>query len=108
MEISALFGISVEELLADEESVAIKREVLYESKTEYDMFTAKRIDLHLGGARQVLLTGSDDEKIFVRLLSHSIKTLRQDLKVRIGNSVSYGIGDTATEDFFKSRCRILH
>lgn len=83
MEISALFGISVEELLAGEESVAVKQEPLYESNTEYDMSAIKRIDLHLGGAKQVLLTGSDDEKIFVRLLSHSIETLRQDLKVRI-------------------------
>lgn len=83
MELSAVFGVSVEELLSGEETVAARQEPLYESRTEYDMSGDKRIDLRLGGARRVTVRGSGDEKIIVRLLSRSIKTLRQDIKVRI-------------------------
>ena len=83
MELAALFGVSVEDLLSGEESVAAKQTPAFESKTEYDMSAEKRIDLHLGGANQVHLIGSDDEKILVRLRSHSIETIRQDFKVSI-------------------------
>ncbi len=83
MELAALFGVSVEDLLSGEESVAAKQTPAFESRTEYDMSAEKRIDLHLGGANQVHLIGSDDEKILVRLRSHSIETIRQDFKVSI-------------------------
>ena len=83
MELSALFGITVEELLSGEGNIVVKQEPLYESRTEYDMAGDKRIDMRLGGAKHVLLKGSDDEKILVRLLSRSIETVRQDFKVRI-------------------------
>ena len=43
----------------------------------------KRIDMQLGGAKQILLKGTAEEKLIVRLLSRSIETIRQDIKVRI-------------------------
>ncbi len=83
MELSALFGVTVEELLAAEETIAVKHEPFYESRTEYDIAGNKRIDMQLGGAKQILLKGTAEEKLIVRLLSRSIETIRQDLKVRI-------------------------
>ena len=83
MELSALFGVTVEELLSGEETVAVRQEPVFESRTEYDLTGDKRIDMRLGGARHVLLKGSDDEKMLVRLLSRSIETVQQDFKVRI-------------------------
>ena len=83
LEISALFGISVEGLLSGEEGIAAKQNALYESVTEYDMDGEKRIDLKLGGAKKVVLMGTDDEKIRVRLLSRTIETIKQDFKTRI-------------------------
>ena len=83
MTISALFGISVDELLSEEKSAVERKGYLYESMTEYDIDGIKSFDMKLGGADKVTIIGSDDEKIKVKLASDTLETLKQDFKVKI-------------------------
>lgn len=83
MAVSSLFNISIDELLSNEKSIKKQTDYLFESITEYDMDEQKRCDLKLGGAKQLLLSGYDGEKIRVRLASNTISTLQNDFKVKI-------------------------
>lgn len=87
--IASLFGASIDELLSDEpESPQPRQPVGYpfESVMEYDIAEPKRYDLKLGGARRLVLTGCDGEKLRVRLASHTLPTLQSDFKVRIDDT----------------------
>ena len=81
--ISALFAISIDELLSNERGAKKESDYLYESVTEYDIGELKRYDMDFGGAKQLVLSGYDGEKIHVRLASNALSTLRSDLKVKI-------------------------
>ncbi len=83
MAISALFDISVDELLSNEKGAKKPADYLYESITEYDIDEPKRYDMKFGGAKQITLSGYEEEKIRVRLVSNTIPTLQNDFKVRI-------------------------
>lgn len=81
--ISTLFAISIDELLSDEKGVKQTEEYLFESVTEYDIDKPKRYDMNFGGAKQLVLSGYDGEKIRVRLASNTLVTLQNDFKVKI-------------------------
>lgn len=83
MAISALFDISIDELLCKEKDTKKTSEYLFESVTEYDIAEAKRYDMKFGGAKQLVLSGYDGEKILVRLVSNTLPTLQNDFKVKI-------------------------
>lgn len=83
MAISALFEISIDELLSNERGAKKKAEYLFESVTEYDIDEPKRYDMKFGGAKQFLLSGYEGEKIRIRLASNTLSTLQSDFKVRI-------------------------
>lgn len=83
MAISALFDISIDELLSNEREAKKPADYLYESITEYDIDEQKRYDMKFGGAKQFLLSGYHGEKIRVRLVSNTLSTLQNDFKVRI-------------------------
>ena len=83
MAISALFDISVDELLSNEKGAKKPADYLYESITEYDIDEPKRYDMKFGGTKQITLSGYEEEKIRVRLVSNTIPTLQNDFKVRI-------------------------
>ena len=83
MAISALFDISLDELLMGEREAKKPAEYLFESVTEYDIDEPKRYDMKFGGAKQLLLMGYEGEKIRVRLASNTLSTLQNDFKVRI-------------------------
>lgn len=83
MAISALFDISIDELLSNERGEKKPPEYLYESITEYDIDEQKRYDMKFGGAKQFLLSGYEGEKIRVRLASNTLSTLQNDFKVKI-------------------------
>ena len=83
MAISALFDISVDELLSNEKGAKKPADYLYESITEYDIDEPKRYDMKFGGAKQITLSCYEGEKIRVRLVSNTIPTLQNDFKVRI-------------------------
>lgn len=83
MAISALFDISVDELLSNEKGAKKPADYLYESITEYDIDEPKRYDMKFGGAKQITLSGYEEEKIRVRLVSNTIPALQNDFKVRI-------------------------
>ena len=83
MAISALFDISIDELLSNERGTKKSTEYLFESVTEYDIDEPKRYDMKFGGAKQILLSGYEGEKIRVRLASNTLSTLQKDFKVRI-------------------------
>ena len=84
--LSALFGISIDEFLSDKKSLKKQTEFLYESVTEYDIDEPKRYDMKLGGAKMLVLTGCDSEKIRVRLVSNTLATLQSDFKVKIDDN----------------------
>lgn len=83
MAISALFDISIDELLSNERGTKKPTDYLYESITEYDIDEPKRYDMKFGGAKQFLLSGYEGEKIRVRLASNTLSTLQNDFKVKI-------------------------
>lgn len=80
--ISALFNVSIDELLSDEKIVK-PIDYIFESVTEYDIDAPKHYDLKLGGAKKLVLSGYDGEKIRVRLASNTLQTLQNDFKVKI-------------------------
>lgn len=83
MAISALFDISIDELLSNEKGAKAKTDYLFESITEYDIDEPKRYDMKFGGAKQLMLSGYDGEKIRVRLASNTLSTLQNDFKIKI-------------------------
>lgn len=83
MAISALFDISIDELLSNEKGARKPTEYLFESVTEYDIDEPKRYDMKFGGAKQFVLSGYEGEKIRVRLASNTLSTLQNDFKVKI-------------------------
>jgi len=83
MAISALFDISIDELLSNEKGTKKPTGYLFESVTEYDIDEPKRYDMKFGGAKQFVLSGYQGEKIRVRLVSNTLSTLQSDFKVKI-------------------------
>ena len=83
MAISAMFDISIDELLSNERGAKKPTDYLYESITEYDIDEPKRYDMKFGGAKQFQLSGYEGEKIRVRLASNTFSTLQNDFKVKI-------------------------
>ena len=83
MVISALFDISIDELLSNARGAKKPVDYLYESITEYDIDEPKRYDMKFGGAKQFQLSGYEGEKIRVRLASNTLSTLLSDFKVKI-------------------------
>ena len=81
--ISTLFDISIDELLSNEKGTNKPLDFLFESVTEYDIDEPKRYDMKFGGAKQLVLTGYDGEKIRVRLASNTLSTLQSDFKIKI-------------------------
>ena len=81
--ISALFDISIDDLLSNENGAKKPTDYLFESITEYDIDEPKRFDMKFGGAKQFVLTGCGSEKIRVRLASNTLSTLQSDFKVKI-------------------------
>ena len=85
MAISALFDISIDNLLSNERGSkkVVETEYLYESITEYDIDESKHYDMKLEGAKRLILAGYEGEKIRVRLGSNTFSTLQNDFKVKI-------------------------
>lgn len=83
MALSALFDITIDELLSSEKGSKKPAEYLYQSITEYDIDEPKRYDMKFGGAKKLILMGYEGEKIRVRLASNTIPTLQNDFKVKI-------------------------
>lgn len=83
MAISALFDISIDQLLSNGRETRKPAEYLFESVTEYDIDEPKRYDMKFGGAKQFILSGYKGEKIRVRLGSNTLSTLQRDFKVKI-------------------------
>lgn len=81
--ISALFGISIDELFSNEKGVQKSVGFLFESITEYDIDEPKRYDMKFGGGKQLVLSGYDGEKLRVCLASNTLSTLQNDFKVKI-------------------------
>lgn len=83
MAISALFDISIDELLSNDKDTKKPTEYLFESITEYDIDEPKRYDMKFGCAKQFVLSGYKGEKIRVCLASNTLSTLQNDFKVKI-------------------------
>ena len=83
MAISALFDISMDELLSNEKGAKKPTDYLFESITEYDIDEPKRFDMKFGGAKKFVLSGCESEKIHIRLVSNTLSTLQNDFKVKI-------------------------
>ena len=81
--ISNLFNESLDSLLSEEKSLISKHEFLYESRTEYDLDSPKKIDLKLGTAHEVIIEKTKDEKILVVAASNKLNYLTQQVKVKI-------------------------
>lgn len=83
MALSALFGVSVDDLLCNAHVASNTAEYLFESITEYDISEPKHYDLKIGGAKRFVLSGYTGEKLRVRLVSNTYATLQKDFKVKI-------------------------
>lgn len=83
MALSALFSISMDELLIGEKQQNKSEGYLFESVTEYDIDRPKHYDMKFGGAKSILLSGYEGEKIRIRLASNQLSTLQSDFKLKI-------------------------
>ena len=81
--ISSLFNESLDSLLSEEKSLISEHEFLYESRTEYDLDSAKKIDFKIGTAHEVIIEKTNDEKIQVIAASNKLSYLTQQVKVKI-------------------------
>ncbi len=81
--ISSLFNESLDSLLSEEKSLVSKHEFLYESRTEYDLDSPKKIDLRVGTAHEVIIEKTKDEKIQVIAAANKLPYLAQQVKVKI-------------------------
>lgn len=81
--ISKLFGVSLDELMGNQSSASAPADYRYESVTEYDIDEPKHYDIKLGGAKRVILTGYEGEKVKVRLVSNTLSELQGVFKVKI-------------------------
>lgn len=72
MAVSALFDISIDELLGKARAERKPADYLFESVTEADMEESKCYDLKLGGAKRLVLSGYEGEKIRVRFVSDKL------------------------------------
>ena len=81
--ISSLFNESLDSLLSEEKSLISKHEFLYESRTEYDLDSPKKIDLRIGTAHEVIIEKTKDEKIQVLAASNKLSYIAQQVKVKI-------------------------
>lgn len=81
--ISSLFNESLDSLLSEEKSLISKREFLYESRTEYDLDSPKKIDFKIGVAHEVIIEKTKDEKVQVIAASNKLAYLAQQVKVKI-------------------------
>ena len=81
--ISSLFNESLDSLLSEEKSLISKHEFLYESRTEYDLDSPKKIDLKIGTAHEVIIEKTKDEKIQVLAASNKLSYIAQQVKVKI-------------------------
>ena len=61
---------------------------LYESVTEHEINKPKRYDMKLGGAKQLVVSGYDGDKICIRLASNTLEALQKDFKVEIDDTRS--------------------
>lgn len=83
MAVSALFSVSIDELLSNEAVRKEQTDFLFESVTEYDIDEPKDYDMSLGGAKRLVIFGYDGEKLRVRLASDTLSAIGNDLKVKI-------------------------
>lgn len=81
--IASLFHISLDELLENQAKSPASQDFLFDSVTEYDIDGKKNFDITLAGARRVWLTGTEEEKIKVRLASDQIADIQSTYKVKI-------------------------
>lgn len=86
MAISALFDISIDDLLSNKKETKASDDYLYESVTEYDIDELKHFDMKLGWAKKLVISGWDSEKIRIRLASDTLPSLQNDFKVKIDDT----------------------
>ncbi len=83
MALSALFQISLDELLLEKRGKREPADFPYESRTEYDIAGSKRFDMELGGAAAITLSGCEGEKLRAWLASGSIPDLQAAMKLHL-------------------------
>lgn len=86
MAISEIFDVSIDDLLSNKREMKKSDKYLFESFTEYDIDNTKHYDIKLGGAKNVVLSGYEGEKLHVKLLSNTISSLKNDFKVKIDDT----------------------
>ncbi len=104
--IAALFNVSVDELLSAEKLREHSDFFLNESVTEYDIDLSKHYDFYIGDAHEVVIQGSDTEKLKVRLASKLLDKLESKYKIKLDdrkNRIDIGVknidvGKTQTQD----------
>lgn len=83
LRLASLFGLSLDTFFSQSAGKQAARAFLYESVTEYDIDESKHYDMKLGAAARLILSGSEGEKLRVRLLSNTMPSLQKDFKVKI-------------------------
>lgn len=84
--LSALFRISLDELLENRAAPCPAQDFLFESVTEYDVDCPKDYDITFSGANQVTLCACPGEKVRVRLASDQISEIQSVFKVKLDDN----------------------
>lgn len=106
LSIAALFNTSVDELLSAEKLKGRSGFFICESVTEYDIDLAKHYDFNIGDAHEIIVQGSDTEKLKVMLASKLLDNLESKYKVKLDehknridiNLKSINVGKAQTKD----------
>lgn len=86
--IAKLFNVSADYLLSDESGEHSKQDYLFDSVNNYDIDNPKHFDMHLGGAKRLVVTSCNEEKIKLRLASNTISGVAGDFKLKIDDNRS--------------------
>lgn len=84
--LSALFCISLDELLENRAVPRPLQDFLFESVTEYDVDCQKDFDITFSGAHRVVLCGCGGEKVRVRLASNQLPGIQSAFKVKLDDN----------------------
>ena len=77
--LAELFKLTLDELVLEE----VKKQLVFESETVYDIDTGKHFDINLGGARKITIKTGVDEKIHIVLSSEILAEIGSLFKVKL-------------------------
>lgn len=81
--LAEIFKITIDELVLQETQLHKKKPIIFESETVYDIDCDKHFDIHMGSARRINISSSEDEKVHIKLESDCLENLSSLFKIKL-------------------------